>query len=490
MGHSSTSSRLSLAPWWWEGAGKHSGAARTTSVNQHQTSAEAPAVTSQGLQFGTLPCRTAPNSQLSRVSHSRSCPDPSRLPSSGIGPRKANKHPAALRLPVGRSGAPMGTLLAGQSPALAHPPGASPVAGTISHPSAEPATSCFSLWSQDSGFTGNRGKSKGSGAQARSATSSPRDGRHRSPRSHRSPLPPPSSAPSALLSWSCQQDRPCPRLHRASIHLPTLRPPGIFPDKQDGFVRTSAPPASSSSRLHRRQRGFMITSLFDWFHQPVIISLPKLFQQRRQHRAFGICKDKCPQRHRPAAPRCPWAGPAGPSCSWGQRGPSPSCGNQPHLQAKGLHGLHPRWWGCARCHAGPSETELPQPRSPGVAPGSHQGGRSHLCPASPLLPRPPGSSSGSILGRAGKDPTRGHATSQPWHAGTQLRGFASRQTTPRQQMQCRGVPRPNHPGTPRRSPAPEPRQDPDWHQPPVATAPARPDLKESGSRSPFPSHSW
>lgn len=193
MGHSSTSSRLSLAPWWWEGAGKHSGAARTTSVNQHQTSAEAPAVTSQGLQFGTLPCRTAPNSQLSRVSHSRSCPDPSRLPSSGIGPRKANKHPAALRLPVGRSGAPMGTLLAGQSPALAHPSGASPVAGTISHPSAEPATSCFSLWSQDSGFTGNRGKSKGSGAQARSATSSPRDGRQLLP------AEPPLSSPATIL---------------------------------------------------------------------------------------------------------------------------------------------------------------------------------------------------------------------------------------------------------------------------------------------------
>lgn len=59
-GPSSGSSRLSLAPWWWEGAGKHTGAARTTSLNQHQTSAGAPAVTSQRLQFGTLLCTEFP----------------------------------------------------------------------------------------------------------------------------------------------------------------------------------------------------------------------------------------------------------------------------------------------------------------------------------------------------------------------------------------------------------------------------------------------
>lgn len=69
---------LSPAPWWWEGAGKHSSAACTTSLNQHQTSAKAPAatVTSQRSQFGTLLHAMVLNSQLSGVSHTSSLPGP------------------------------------------------------------------------------------------------------------------------------------------------------------------------------------------------------------------------------------------------------------------------------------------------------------------------------------------------------------------------------------------------------------------------------
>lgn len=66
---------ISLAPWWWEGTGKHSSASCTMSLNQHQTSTNAPTatVTSQCPQSGTLHLM-AMNSQLSGVSHASSFP--------------------------------------------------------------------------------------------------------------------------------------------------------------------------------------------------------------------------------------------------------------------------------------------------------------------------------------------------------------------------------------------------------------------------------
>ena len=160
MGHVSMSSRLSLAPGWWEGAGKRSSAACTTSLNQHQTSTEAPAatVTSQCSQFGTLLRTMALNSQLSGVSHTSSLP----------GPEEAARHQDRLRQSQRNAWAPSrrellsrrGCLSSGQGQAPSHPSVASPVAGTVSHPGHEPLTSFFSLWSQDSDFAGKFGKSK------------------------------------------------------------------------------------------------------------------------------------------------------------------------------------------------------------------------------------------------------------------------------------------------------------------------------------------
>lgn len=124
------------------------------------------------------------------------------------------------------------------------------------------------------------------------------------------------------------------------------------------LLQPPAPPAFAAPR--RQHRGFMITSLFDWFHQPVIISLPKLFHQRRQRRMFGICKDKRPERHLPIARPVPADGasrPLGPSRSRGQRGTSPCRGNQPYLRFKGLHGLYMRR-GRVPPRAGPSWPEL------------------------------------------------------------------------------------------------------------------------------------
>jgi len=266
-------------------------------------------------------------------------------------------------------------------------------------------------------------------------------------------------------------------------HLAALRHPGIFPKEQDGFIRTSAAPASSSSRLHRRHQGFMITSLFDWFHQPVITSLPKLFHQRRQHRTFGICKDKRPERHLPIARPVP-AGrasrPLGPSHSQGPWGASPCCENQPCPHS---------WGGTAFTRGCAAVTPQPQhrPGDPHLGPGSHRGGCSHLSPASPSLPCPRAASSGRIRGRVRKHPNRGHATVTPRaQQVTRLPGFASRRATPQRRLQRGGVQGPNRLVPPRRSPVPGLHQGPRLASPPVAREPARPDREESGSRSPSP----
>lgn len=67
-----------LAPRRWEGTGKHSGAADTTSLNQHQSSTETPTatMTPQRPQSRTFLHVMALNSQLSGVSHTSSLPRP------------------------------------------------------------------------------------------------------------------------------------------------------------------------------------------------------------------------------------------------------------------------------------------------------------------------------------------------------------------------------------------------------------------------------
>lgn len=211
----------------------------------------------------------------------------------------------------------------GQGQALSHPSVASPVAGIISHPSREPVRSFFSLWSQDSGFTDSLRKKNLGRADKAAPGLSPPTALAVLPRDGRLPLPgePPLSPPAVIL---CALRTALPELPEG-FSLPSPAPRRLCPSAPDsrtlatfqrfglpGFLLTSgmaslrpqllqppAPPAFAAPR--RQHRGFMITSLFDWFHQPVIISLPKLFHQCRQHRTFGICKDKCPERHLPVA---------------------------------------------------------------------------------------------------------------------------------------------------------------------------------------------
>lgn len=232
----------------------------------------------------------------------------------------------------------------------------SPAAGTISHPGQQPVTSFLSLWSQDSGFTDQFGKSKQSSARTLPGEA---------------PLLLPATVPCALRTAlpelpagfslpSSTRGCLCPSAPVTGPWLPFRASASRgFAAEQDGFVRTSAPPACSSSRLRRQHRGFMITSLFDWFHQPVIISLPKLFRQRRQHRTVGICKDKRPERHLPE----PTAGPAGPQprSLLATAGTRPSATTpSPHSSARGFVCPCPRSPGIASAHwDAPSKEDAP-----------------------------------------------------------------------------------------------------------------------------------
>lgn len=163
----------------------------------------------------------------------------------------------------------------------------------------------------------------------------------------------------------------------------------------------------------------MITSLFDWFHQPFIISLPKLFHQRRQHCVIGICKDKRPERHLPITHPVPMgraSQPLGTSRSRGQWGMSPCCQNQPCLHSKELHSLYMRC-GCSNPAAQaspwrpPPRPQLPRegdaptsplPRLHSLAPprqppptASQAGYRNTLLMAMPWSHREPGMSPSS-----------------------------------------------------------------------------------------------
>lgn len=160
MGHISACSRLSTASWQWEGAGKHSCATCTMSLNQHQTSAEAPTATetSQCSQFGTLLHVMALNSQLSGGFHTGSLSGPEQAAQHQL--RHTSQTPRIVWA-LGGSCFPGGDVkAAGQGQAPSDPSVASPVTGTISCRSHEPVTSFLSLWSQDSGFTGKFGKSE------------------------------------------------------------------------------------------------------------------------------------------------------------------------------------------------------------------------------------------------------------------------------------------------------------------------------------------
>lgn len=165
----------------------------------------------------------------------------------------------------------------------------------------------------------------------------------------------------------------------------------------------------------------MITSLFDWFHQPFIISLPKLFHQRRQHCVIGICKDKRPEQHLPITHQSPWAGPASPSAPLALGG-SGAC----HPAAKTSPVSTPRSFTAFTCGV---VALTPQPR--------HHPGGPHLGPSSPqrgmlpplpclaftLLPPP-----GSLLPqhpRQGTEtpcsrPCHGHTESQACHPAPRI----------------------------------------------------------------------
>lgn len=130
----------------------------------------------------------------------------------------------------------------------------------------------------------------------------------------------------------------------------------------------------------------MITSLFDWFHQPFIISLPKLFHQHQQHCTIGICKDKRPERHLPITHPVPTGRASQPhrtSRSPGQWGMSPCCQNQPCLHSKELHSLYMQCGCCKPAARASPWWSPPRPHLP-------QRGMLHLSPASSSLPCPPG----------------------------------------------------------------------------------------------------
>lgn len=161
----------------------------------------------------------------------------------------------------------------------------------------------FSLQSRDPGLQANSGRGNKAAPGLSPSPAHQGMGGSRSSGSHRCPRRALLAALPELLAglslpWSAPH-RLCPSAPdgriSAAVHGFIL--PGLVLPSGDGFVRTSAPAACSSSRPRRRDS--LITSLFDWFHQPVISCLPKLFRQRRQRRTFRICKDKRPERHLP-----------------------------------------------------------------------------------------------------------------------------------------------------------------------------------------------
>lgn len=165
----------------------------------------------------------------------------------------------------------------------------------------------------------------------------------------------------------------------------------------------------------------MITSLFDWFHQPFIISLPKLFHQRRQHCVIGICKDKRPERHLPITHPVPMgkaSQPLGTSRSRGQWGMSPCCQNQPCLHSKELHSLYMRC-GCSNPAAQASPWwPPPQPQLPpeGVLPPLPCLAFTLLPPSGSLLPQHPRQGTETPCSQ----PCHGHTESQACHPAPRL----------------------------------------------------------------------
>lgn len=273
---------------------------------------------------------------------------PGSSPEPGIGFGRAGERPAECAIAArGHCPPPPGGDRAagqGQGQAPLHPS-----APQQQEPSPTPARDELLQPLDDPGCTGGLEKFWGEHIASSPALSNGTRGPPEGPA-----VPRGASEPPTLLSWSFWEDFPCPCLparHLTQHRFRTARPddrtlaafqraafPGFFLLKGIALLGPQlllppAPPAfSQTCRWHR---GFMITSLFDWFHQPVSISLPKLFHQCRQHRAFRIGKDKHRERHLPG-PR--GAGPATASSlpTLGAASLPPRCQNQHHGHSRGV----------------------------------------------------------------------------------------------------------------------------------------------------------